>query len=959
MSNLNECQRAIAETTEGMVVVDAGPGTGKTKTVVDRYLNILKKNVDPKDILLLTFTKNAAREMSDRIKGRMMDENMRGKIKDLRAGTFDSFCLSVVMESPESVSEFFEIDEKLTRSVRLVENDTLNFTYFSDFMDAFLSDCGEDYGNQAILASQYYKPFFRLIGKLMSFGILPKKKGWFGGDYGDALYGNRNSVERMIWEHYGLDTETSKSYMSEVIRDKNYESRLNGISVDYELACQLAEETLAENREPLIRLVHDVYYKFIRKSIADNRLTFGLAASFAYISLYDNAGTRDRMRCKYLIIDEFQDTNTNQFMIALMLLKEPNLCVVGDWKQGIYGFRNVTIENITNFSETAGKNRDFLNDDEERVIFQLPETVKLPLTENYRSSQKVIDAAYESMYLSATEDENLDTETLDKTVTRITAVKTHLDEHSELIKIKTSSKDGEIDEVIRTIHRYVTDEKYKIAEDDGTLRQADYRDIAVLCRKTSTARQIFEKADQCGIPAFLQGDVDLMGSKEGKLMLAWLKYINNRRDRWGIGAILAYHNYPVEEIERMIEFDDIPKELEDYRYGLVKKKRRITNLITSIFDYYGLNNDITQALVTIIASSHRVSLLTISDVINLVETDIREGTTYSIDPSLTKRAVIIQTIHKSKGLEYPIVIIPGIDSKSFPNSMGDTMEYVYDEPYGIRCKKEVIEFNGHKTILDSWKTTIVLKCAKKNYDEERRLMFVAISRAKQYVTFIAGDTPSKFFLNMPDVLSSDEGTGIPDFGEESESGPSVLRPEIDPFVKRRKNIGVHDILRFEGEDIPPEGSDQFCGKGMEYGVKIHSLAEAMARGIKPSPEEEKLPEIPGIIKVLKATEDSLLAEPEIECALPFNEYNATLRGIIDLYVLYPDRVEIHDYKTDVSDRFEEEYEMQLSIYAHAAMEFTGRTKAVCVIDYVSMGTEHRFDPMPKSVIAKRLKEYLD
>ncbi|MDY0224142.1 MAG: PD-(D/E)XK nuclease family protein, partial [Candidatus Methanomethylophilaceae archaeon] len=101
-----------------------------------------------------------------------------------------------------------------------------------------------------------------------------------------------------------------------------------------------------------------------------------------------------------------------------------------------------------------------------------------------------------------------------------------------------------------------------------------------------------------------------------------------------------------------------------------------------------------------------------------------------------------------------------------------------------------------------------------------------------------------------------------------------------------------------------------------------------------------------------------LLYPEKECSLPFNEYNATLRGVIDLLAVYPDHVVIHDYKTDVEKTYEDEYKVQLSIYAHAASEFY-KLPAKCVIDYLSRGETMEFDPIDKSVIAQRVKEYTD
>ena len=119
MSDLNESQKRIAEHSEGMLVVDAGPGTGKTHTIVRRYVNLISKpDVRSEEVLLLTFTNNAAEEMEQRAKAALSGLDGRGPSKDVRAKTFDAFCLSVVLEFAEDVSEFFDIRESLSRSAR-------------------------------------------------------------------------------------------------------------------------------------------------------------------------------------------------------------------------------------------------------------------------------------------------------------------------------------------------------------------------------------------------------------------------------------------------------------------------------------------------------------------------------------------------------------------------------------------------------------------------------------------------------------------------------------------------------------------------------------------------------------------------------------------------------------------------------------------------------------------------
>jgi ATP-dependent helicase/nuclease subunit A len=417
--------------------------------------------------------------------------------------------------------------------------------------------------------------------------------------------------------------------------------------------------------------------------------------------------------------------------------------------------------------------------------------------------------------------------------------------------------------------------------------------------------------------------------------------------------------YPLCEIREINEAGSqaIPMEIKEKRRELVLKKRRVTSLISSVFDYYQLNNDITQTIISVLSSAHRNSLLTVSDIIRMIETDIESSTVYPVDSFLNRQAVTIQTIHKSKGLEYPVVIVAGFNKNSFPSTKGDSSEYIFNDLTGIRSKSQVCPIDGNNfNIMSSWKTKLVMRSIDKDYSEERRLLFVAISRAKQYVT-ITSYSPSSFFLGLS------EGTLVANSGKEKVCLPyneyseaTIDPPVIKEFTKRRRNIGVHDILRFEGENAPPEGSDQVCGKGMEYGIKVHHAAELMARGIQLDNEYSNLPEIEEIRKVLDSVKDAVYLESEIECALPFNDVNTTLRGIIDLYAEFSDHVEIHDYKTDVSDMFEDEYKMQLSVYAHAAAEVTGK-KVSCIIDYVSQGRSVAFSPLDKRYIEARLADY--
>ena len=957
MSDLNQRQSEIADTLKGLIVVDAGPGTGKTHTIVERYVKLIsQKDVTPKDVLLLTFTNNAAAEMDERIKTCMAELGMEKDSKLVQTKTFDAFCLSVVLESPELISGFFGIEEKLTRSAMLHQNDTLNQDYFSRFLDDFLNRKGTDYGDVAVIASENAPDIRKLIYKLMSRGLVPLRKGWFGKDWERDLKGDSQQLFDRLQELNKLDSKDRCEAIKLIdSMDENQIYDRPEVPLGEVMSEELVWQIVNDDREGLFKFIHDVYYEYIKSSITDNRLTFGLNAMFAFTVLYSNQSVRERNSFRYLMVDEFQDTNSNQMMISLMILKEPNLCVVGDWKQGIYGFRFVSIRNITNFESECVNMRRFLNDDIKRIDFQIPEVKELSLDTNYRSSQLIIDKAYECIYMKGSDSDDVNEEELRKKVVELNAARTDIGEDTGIRFIQSESKPGEVEDTIRSIKDYVLSGKYRIHTSDG-VRKAGFGDIAVICRKTEHCRMILNACEDAGIPAYLQGDVQIMSTREGKLALAWLRFVNNERDPWGYVPIMADLDYKPIEIRKAAKDPAyIPQRLMAQRDALYTKRRRITELLTSLFAYYRLDNDITQAIITTISSLHRGSLLTISDVIGIIEEDIEKGSTYPVENFIDTKAVTIMTMHKAKGLEFPIVICPFIDFRTIPSEQSDSSVFYFDDIAGIRCTKEIGRFGEYSKMCSSWKTRLSKAAIKHDYSEERRLMFVALSRAKQYETVICGPRPSAFMK----ALKGEEFDHLPAVEDLSATAVSkpLDKPETPWYPKRRQKIGIHEILRFgngEGESNS-EGSDEVSGKGMEYGTMIHGLAQAMCLGGKV--DETAYPELAEVRKVLDSVQDADLLKSEIECGLPVGK-DCTLRGIIDLMALYPDRVEIHDYKTDISDRFESEYVMQLSIYAHAASGFYDKP-VECYIDYVSRGIMKRIDILPMEKIEERVRSYQD
>lgn len=973
----DESQEAIVNATEGLIVVDAGPGTGKTHTVINRCLKIIeRKDIGAPDVMMLTFTRNAAQEMRDRLSSEIAARKADGTYDGgtarrlqttadgMRIQTFDSYCLSVVQEAPGAVSRFFGFrDEHLTHNASIYENESVNIAFFGRVLERFLLEHGSEYPDTAPLLASKPDSVYRLLQKLMSFGIIPmrgngEKEGigrWFGEGNGKELLGH---PEEVAANYKSLKTATvslAKRMFPEAGGDKE----------------ALVNDALKEDRSELLRAIHDVYYEYIRRSIAEDRLTFGLAATLAFVILYSDPEARKR-RCRYLIVDEFQDTNASQLMVCMMSLKEPNLCVVGDWKQGIYGFRFVSIDNIRDFEGRLKRFREFLDDGKHgRVAFDIDEVKTLSLKKSYRSAQAVIDAAYKTLTLSGSKTEQADT----RGITRIEPVWDEKEMGSSSVRVvECDNRSEETEEVANRIADYVNgtevyDKKL------GKKRCARYGDIAVLCRTVSQCREVYRSLTKLGIPAFLQGDMEIMSSKEAKILLAWLRYVNDARDTWGIGAILAMAGYPASEIEKIIHPDDpedrkeVPEEITRFRNELAGKRRRVTDLVASVFAYYGLENNMTQAITSVIARTHDDSLMTITEVIGMIEHDIENKTTYSVDGLPDSDSVTVQTMHKSKGLEYPIVIIPFVDTGSFPSTKsGSGDAFTFDEKLGVRCASCIEERNGYRLIERSWRTAALKDCLLPDYGEERRLFFVAVSRAMQHVAIIgARNGKGRCSPFLEGMLGENTVPALKRKPSpvKAEQAAEVPFPELGEIRPRRKVLGVHMIMGLGADAGSEGGTDEVpsSGRGMNYGTRVHRYAQMLADGVEVDPKiMEKYPELNRAEEIIRELVNrGMLLESEYECSLPLDSegLNVTLRGVIDLLAVGKDgTAEIHDWKNDQGTDREESYRLQLSVYAQVVKALHPDWKVKCCLQWLYLKKTEEFEPLPMAKIAEETRRAL-
>ena len=962
MSELNEKQQLLCDSTDGFVIVDAGPGTGKTHSIVQRYINIIQKGVDPMEVLMLTFTRNAADEMQSRISAKMSkcivegDDPgglLRGALENLKISTIDSLCLDVVLNSPEIIRDFFDPDDMglmLSRSASLSENETLNRQYFSEFYARFMKDHGSEYVidgiDYAAIIGDDHMDLYELIQNLMARGIIPRKKGWFVNDK-DLLIGRPDEVLDSMRANAAKVYDRLKK-----IRGREDYVVPDGLMAVKSVPDEYMEEAANDDREGLLRIVHDAYFNYISYCIKENRLTFGLCELFALIILMRSESSRHMHSVEYLTIDEFQDTNELQMKICLLLLERPNMCVVGDWKQGIFGFRYVTIRNITEFGTRV---KQFMRDLEDNRI-EFPFTAKEPLQiefdRNYRSTGLILKHGFDSLDIPGSDGDD----TSHGNVVPLIAMKEDFyGGRTGVNCILAETKEKEVQSIVDMITEYVCSGRYEVVDEDDdhnpVVRKAEFGDIAVLCRSSAYCTSVFSECENRRIPAFLQGDIEVMSSEEGKLALAWLRYLNNQDDRRGLVAILDHLNYPLNEIEAIVGNKAlVPSNITDQLSNLRQKKKRINNLITSIFDFYGMNNDITQTIINVLSSAHKGSLMTVSDMIRLIEDDISAGTKYNVEPLIDRKAVKIQTIHKSKGLEYPIVIVAGVIKSSFPSvKQGDSI-LRFDDNIGVRCTRTYVrnpEDGGHEVVINDWKTALVRSGYPIDYSEERRLLFVALTRAKQYVTITSYDQKngrSKFFDHYFGICPRIVPEGLP-----VDRGPMdcrTPRPVIAEYERKRMSISAHDLMSVMPE---PPGIEKREGKGKEYGDMVHEMAYLYLKWHKKDDSVEEMEYISGLIDERKDTRLS----GEIRCVLPVDD--VSIKGTIDLLAEYDDRFEIHDYKTDVDDRYLDRYRLQLSVYYYTVQPL-GK-KVDCFVDFVSLKESIRIEPYPMDYIRELIAEY--
>jgi len=633
LEKLNPSQREAVETTQGPVLIIAGAGSGKTRALTHRVAHlILEKNIQPENILAVTFTNKAAEEMKKRVA-----ELLAGTSKTLpHIGTFHSICSRILRQ---------EIGK---------------------------------------------------IGYSQNFSIL---------DQQDQL-----TLLKNICKELALDLERFRPQSAAEAISKAKNELLN------------AEDFTQQVAGPYEEILAKIYNLYQKKLQMQSALDFDdlIMLAVKIFQTFPLVLEKYQNLFQYIMIDEYQDTNHAQYLLAKLLAqKHRQLCVVGDDWQGIYSWRGANIQNILDFE------KDY------------PEAKVIKLEQNYRSTQNILDAAYG---------------VISKNIRRKDK------------KIWTEQKGGQL------LSSYEADDEKDEADFiASTIREkvkregANLNDFVVLYRTNAQSRMIEDSLLHFSLPYRIIGGVKFYQRKEIKDAVAYLRLIKNFSDEISLARILDESTRGIGKIslqkwldfshlnnldaiavgEKIKETSGLPPvkilEIKKFCAFIISAKEKsqqekLSRLLEFIITQSGYEKGLLDGTAEGLTRQENLrELLTVAQKYDAqpgtegLELFLEEVALSSETDNIGKdaEAIHLMTLHSAKGLEFRFVFIAGLEEGLFPHS---------------------------RSFLST-----------EEMEEERRLMYVGITRAQEKVYLLftrarnifgcaQANPPSRFLDDIPEHL---------------------------------------------------------------------------------------------------------------------------------------------------------------------------------------------------------------
>lgn len=716
LKGLNEAQYEAVTSLEGPLMVLAGAGSGKTRVLTMRIAHLINNLVDPFNILALTFTNKAAKEMKIRI-AKVVGES---EARSLWMGTFHSVFARIL----RSEAHFLGFPANFTI---YDSQDSLNV------LKKVLKELNID--------SDLYKP---------------------------------KKVQARI-----------SSYKNNLITVKAYFSN---------------PELMEADERANMKHIGLIYQKYVDVCYRNGAMDFDdlLLKTNELLTRFPEILAKYQDRFRYILVDEYQDTNHSQYLIVKALAsKFENICVVGDDAQSIYSFRGANIFNILNFK------KDY------------PDAVTVSLEQNYRSTQNIVNAA------------NV---VIAKNVQQFKKNVFSENEEGEKIKVYRSLSDA--DEA-----NFVASNIWEMHNSE----QKKFTDFAILYRTNSQTRAFEDSLRRKNIPYRVYGGLSFYQRKEVKDLVAYLRLLVNENDA---EALMRVINYPTRGIgettqNKLIVFADsqnisVAQVLGNL--GFYAPNLNLNNgIITKLADFWGMIKAFQVMLKTENAYNVAMEVAKRSGLIKFLKDDqtpeaisrveniqelmnsmqgfieeqqqlddgdaslsnFLENIALSADTQNDKNdddtdKVSLMTIHLSKGLEFPVVHLVGLEENLFPSFMSSsTREEVEEERrlfYVALTRAEKQAFFSYAISRFQW--------GKITDAEPSRFLSEVDS---QYLEFINPAIESRF-VNHSGLKSNifEENDQEPRFYKKKEPKKSIERSEPTPIPQNLKPVATAKIINPSG-----------------------------------------------------------------------------------------------------------------------------------------------------------------
>ena len=716
LKGLNEAQYEAVTALEGPLMVLAGAGSGKTRVLTMRIAHLITNLVDPFNILALTFTNKAAKEMKIRI-AKVVGES---EARSLWMGTFHSVFARIL----RSEAHFLGFPSNFTI---YDSQDSLNV------IKKVLKELNID--------SDLYKP---------------------------------KKVQARI-----------SSYKNNLITVKAYFSN---------------PELMESDERANMKHIGLIYQKYVDVCYRNGAMDFDdlLLRTNELLTRFPEILAKYQDRFRYILVDEYQDTNHSQYLIVKALAsKFENICVVGDDAQSIYSFRGANIFNILNFK------KDY------------PDAITVSLEQNYRSTQNIVNAA--NVVIS-------------KNVQQFKKNVFSENEEGEKIKVYRSLSDA--------------DEANFVASNIWELHnsaQRKFTDFAILYRTNSQTRAFEDSLRRKNIPYRVYGGLSFYQRKEVKDLVAYLRLLINENDAEALSRIINYPTRGIGETtqNKLIVFADsqnisVSQVLSNL--GFYAPNLNLNNgIITKLADFWGMIKAFQVMLKTENAYNVAMEVAKRSGLIKFLKDDqtpeaisrveniqelmnsmqgfieeqqqlddgdaslssFLENIALSADTQNDKKdddtdKVSLMTIHLSKGLEFPIVHLVGLEENLFPSFMSSsTREEVEEERrlfYVALTRAEKQAFFSYAISRFQW--------GKITDAEPSRFLSEVDS---QYLEFINPAIESRF-VNYSGLKSNifEENDQEPRFFKKKEPKKSLERNEPAPIPQNLKPVATAKIINPSG-----------------------------------------------------------------------------------------------------------------------------------------------------------------